>query len=1054
MKKTLFPFLTLVLLSSALAQEPISITELVRKDPVDFGKEVFPLFKKNCIACHNSSKAKGQLNLEDPKAILKGGSEGPAIVAGKPDESFLLQVAAHLEDPIMPPEKNKANAIPFTPDELGLIKRWIEEGGKGEAPLATVTPEKWVLSKRQDYPVYHMALSSNDHFVAASRGQRVHLYDLRQRVELGQLNDPALASQDIYKKETLAHQDFVQSIAFSSDGWMATGGFRNAKLWKPVVKKGEVCQSLPEAVTAVTVTRDGQWIAAGDSSGHVTISKAGSQASPSKRHEGSVVALALSLDGGLVASAGADGKIRIVSASSQEPVHHFTTEEVVKALLLLPEHLVVATESGKLLLGALVQGELESIPGHEKAIVALESHPSAMMQIFTGSLDGTVKHWELGENKVVRSITHGDPVSDLSVSPDGQHLISLSASAAKVWKVEDGSHLGDLALTPEEVTQNERLKRAESTSEALVDNRKKKFEERQKAWRDEVEKAKKAATDRLAAMGKWDESDLAAHQARLSQLKSKANLDDVNAEVASLKKAKETEEAQAKALGEDVKQEREQRAGGLAETAAQAKMSLDQCKSEITTQTTIKEKLRVALPALKVAKVLLGEEGSADKVVIETENLLAEAQRQLSMLEIKLHEAKKAEQIATAALLKLEQLEMKHAKAKEAVEATKARFAQTEERSKKAAEAHKKVEEALTKANEALKNAAKANGQAIENEELAIRLSQRASEAQTRAQTALTLAEAKLKVSQEALKAGAEIETGPLTSIAFAVEGKTFAVGRAKGDTLLYATEDRRLVGSIEGSAGTCVYGLAGGNWLTCREKSLLHWTTKAAWEWTQTIGKIDDPKALVDRVTALAFSPNGTVLATGSGSPSRSGELKFWRVADGSLLLEVEDAHSDTIVGVEFSPDGRYVATASTDRFSKVFEVSDGGLVAAFEGHTSHVLDVSWRADGLVLATAGADKVIKLWDFEEKRQIKTIDGYNQEITSVAFADTAETLVTSSGDKTVRFGKERFDGKEFVYASAMSQDGQWLVAGTQDSVVRVWQAKDKKLVQEFTAPVK
>jgi WD40 repeat protein len=247
---------------------------------------------------------------------------------------------------------------------------------------------------------------------------------------------------------------------------------------------------------------------------------------------------------------------------------------------------------------------------------------------------------------------------------------------------------------------------------------------------------------------------------------------------------------------------------------------------------------------------------------------------------------------------------------------------------------------------------------------------------------------------------------------------------------------------------------LAGGNWLTRREKSLLHWTTKAAWEWTQTIGKIDDPKALVDRVTALAFSPNGTVLATGSGSPSRSGELKFWRVADGSLLLEVEDAHSDTIVGVEFSPDGRYVATASTDRFSKVFEVSDGGLVAAFEGHTSHVLDVSWRADGLVLATAGADKVIKLWDFEEKRQIKTIDGYNQEITSVAFADTAETLVTSSGDKTVRFGKERFDGKEFVYASAMSQDGQWLVAGTQDSVVRVWQAKDKKLVQEFTAPVK
>lgn len=1054
MKKFTFHLLMLVLLSSALAQEPILITELDRTEPVDFGKEVFPLFKKNCIACHNSSKAKGKLNLEDPKAILKGGSEGPAIVAGKPDESYLLQVAAHLEDPIMPPEKNKANAVPFTSDELGLIKRWIEEGGKGEAPLATVTPEKWVLSKRQDYPVYHMALGPDDHFVAASRGQRVHLYDLRKGVELSQLTDPALASQDIYKKETLAHQDFVQSIAFSKDGWMATGGFRNAKLWKPVVKQGKVYQTFSEPVSALDVTPDGQWIAAGDATGCVTISKGGSQMSQTKLHEGNVVALALSLDGDLVASAGADGEIELVRAASQEQVHQFHAEEVVKALLLLPEQLVVATESGKLRVGALDKGELTSIAGHEKAVVALASHPSEAAHVFTGSLDGTVKHWDMQEKKALRTITHGDAIIDLSVSPDGKHLISLSATVAKVWKVEDGSHVGDLVVTPEEASQNERLKRAENTSKALVENRKKKFEERQKAWKDEVEKAKKGATDRLVTKAKWDESDLAAHQARLTQLRSKGELDGVNVDVASLKKAKESQEAQANALGEQVKQEREQRASGLAEAADQAKITLEKCQSQLAMQKTIKEKAHLALAALKEAEGLIGEGGSVGAAVLQTENLLAEEQRKLSMLEIRLLEVTKAEQVTTGALYRLEGLEKEHAKAKAAFEGSKARFAKAEDRSKKLAEAHKKVEETLTKASEAFTSAAKANGQAIENEELAIRLSQRASEAQTRAQTALTLAEAKLKKSEEILKAGAKTETGPLTSVAFAPDGKTFAIGRAKGAAILYATENRRLLGVIEGSATTHVAGLADGQWLTSKEKSLLAWNPKAAWEWAQTIGKIDDSKTLIDRVTALAFSPNGTVLASGSGSPSRSGELKFWRVADGSLLLEVEDAHSDTIVGVEFSPDGRYVATASTDRFSKVFQVSDGSLVAAFEGHTSHVLDVSWRADGLVLATAGADNVIKLWDFEEKRQIKTIDGYNQEITSVAFTDTAEMLVTSSGDKTVRFGKERVDGKEFVYASAMSQDGQWLIAGTQDSVVRVWQAKDKKLVQEFTAPTK
>lgn len=246
---------------------------------------------------------------------------------------------------------------------------------------------------------------------------------------------------------------------------------------------------------------------------------------------------------------------------------------------------------------------------------------------------------------------------------------------------------------------------------------------------------------------------------------------------------------------------------------------------------------------------------------------------------------------------------------------------------------------------------------------------------------------------------------------------------------------------------------LPGGRWLADgASKEVRQGHFARHWNWNRTIGAIEDPKALVDRVTALAFSPNGTLLATGSGAPSRSGQLKIWRVADGTLLMEMEDAHSDTIVGLEFSPDGRYLATASTDRFAKVFDVLDGSRVAAFEGHTGHVLDVSWRADGLALATAGADNVVKLWDFEEKRQIKTINDYNQEITSVAFADLGEKLVTSSGDKSVRLGNERLDGKEFVYASALSRDGLWLVAAAQDSVVRVWQAKDKKLVKEFEAP--
>src|SRR5690606_18653551 len=109
------------------------------------------------------------------------------------------------------------------------------------------------------------------------------------------------------------------------------------------------------------------------------------------------------------------------------------------------------------------------------------------------------------------------------------------------------------------------------------------------------------------------------------------------------------------------------------------------------------------------------------------------------------------------------------------------------------------------------------------------------------------------------------------------------------------------------------------------------------------------------DRVTALDFSPAGDLLATGGGAPSRGGELKLWNVATGQLEREILDAHSDTVLAIEFSPDGKYLATCGADRFMKVFEVASGTLVKAFEGHTHHVLGVSWRADGRLLVTSGA---------------------------------------------------------------------------------------------------
>ncbi len=140
-------------------------------------------------------------------------------------------------------------------------------------------------------------------------------------------------------------------------------------------------------------------------------------------------------------------------------------------------------------------------------------------------------------------------------------------------------------------------------------------------------------------------------------------------------------------------------------------------------------------------------------------------------------------------------------------------------------------------------------------------------------------------------------------------------------------------------------------------------------------------------------------------------------------------------------------MASASADRLVKVFDTVEGNLVRVFEGHTHHVLDVAWRADGHLLASCGADNVIKLWDFETGEQKETIAGFEKEITSISFVETGDDILTSSGDGLVRLGERHFRGaQDFLYTSASSADGQTIIAGGQDGVLRVWHS-DGTLLQ-------
>lgn len=214
------------------------------------------------------------------------------------------------------------------------------------------------------------------------------------------------------------------------------------------------------------------------------------------------------------------------------------------------------------------------------------------------------------------------------------------------------------------------------------------------------------------------------------------------------------------------------------------------------------------------------------------------------------------------------------------------------------------------------------------------------------------------------------------------------------------------------------------------------------------------------ERVMALAVSPNGKLLATGGGLPSEDGEIRIHDLASGKLQQEIKGAHSDTVFGVSFSPDGTKLATCGADKFVKVFEVPTGKFIKSFEGHTHHVMDVGWKADGKMLASAGADNVIKSWDYEKGEQVKTFANHTKQITRLMFKGTTSEVLACSGDQTVRLwnidsgsGGMSFGGnKDYVYAVGISADGKLVAAGGEEGIVRLYNGANGQLIKELLPP--
>lgn len=138
--------------------------------PVDFARQIEPLFQGKCVSCHGPEKQKGGLRLDHPRPAFAGGDTGKVIEPGKSAESRLIHLVAGAEpEALMPPKGD-----PLTAEQIGVLRAWIDAGADwpddGRAP--EVRSDHWSLQPIRDTPEAGRTPDAIDSFIRAGLAAR------------------------------------------------------------------------------------------------------------------------------------------------------------------------------------------------------------------------------------------------------------------------------------------------------------------------------------------------------------------------------------------------------------------------------------------------------------------------------------------------------------------------------------------------------------------------------------------------------------------------------------------------------------------------------------------------------------------------------------------------------------------------------------------------------------------------------------------------------------------------------------------------------------------
>jgi WD40 repeat protein len=206
--------------------------------------------------------------------------------------------------------------------------------------------------------------------------------------------------------------------------------------------------------------------------------------------------------------------------------------------------------------------------------------------------------------------------------------------------------------------------------------------------------------------------------------------------------------------------------------------------------------------------------------------------------------------------------------------------------------------------------------------------------------------------------------------------------------------------------------------------------------------------------IYAAALSPDAKTLAIGGfldaeGKESKRlwGDIRLCDVATGQLVRTLR-GHASAVLALAFSPDGSTLASGSADGTVRLWQVATGAPTLLGK-HEKEVTGVAFAPDGRRLASSGGDRAVRVWNLRERRQERELRKHEDGVTCVAWSPDGRTIASGSLDSTLRLWdaetgilRKSLPHDDFVNCIAFRRDGA-ILSGTGsgkrgDLVVRLW----------------